>query len=952
MIRVLAWVAGILVGLLALAFLGAWLLLQSPFFSDYRRNLIQSALSDGIGQPLIIRDDVRMQIRSRSTVFIGGVEIPSENIEGVNLAQLEGASFKLDLLELVRGRFIIDQLEISKLHVNLLTEEDRTTSWTKSDWWEEGTGRTGSESVEQSEETENSAAKPSKDSADSESSEVVDITSLGEKPQTSFFKFLSDKTANFDDLRLTIDNKWTGFQFNFVLNALALEQLERGELVSLASDGEVNERKFAINGRFPRNSQFETSATFGGTKLHIEGTSLPEGQGEGYVADLQLDTGSIADFLEAIGLQREFDGQGKLLAKIDARPGGVKVSNVEMQTDFEKGQSFTVSGEIGNILELAGVKLELAARLHPEDEPISKAQSLKDLQLVDVEALIVSNDNGLELENLHIGTNAFEQELRNIGPVSIARLYRNTQGELSVGGVDVQIGPKGKPVIRAKGDIENLLGFTGVEIEGQLEAGADLLLKSLAPERVAEFGSVRGEFTVSDASGELAITRFSGRSFGSDLWSLESNLSVRDVKKLSDLKFDFDLGVADGARFLKALNLEPVDTGKLRLAADINGESLNFNMAASATIDKSRLDASLRNETREEAQVVRGDLKSEEIHIDDLSDVVRATLQLRSMFSRQGGVNPDVEVQPLVIEEEPKPEPEKPQMPKNVLPLVIDEDSNEEASLLNGENILRRLDLEFGIDIKKIVGQEGVSGLNSELTIKQGKLKFGPLKANYGGGNFNVTGAVDLINSRDFLQVSGSTSGWDVGEILDSIGLGIDAYGRLNGSFNVRGNTKSIASFVNSADGNVTVRMTNGRIATSLVELAGLGIFKWLFSAELRQGYTDIVCINAPVRLSKGNVSSSATVVETNRVQLVVKGRANWRNDTIALRAEPRPVGRPLSRSAFPFEVRGKLSAPEFKLDIGGSPGLASGLAIMAPKTNKKRLPCVPDAKQPGARTQ
>lgn len=948
MMRWLVWGVGILVGLLALALTGAWLLLQSPLFSDYRRNLIQSALGESIGQPLIIRDDVRMQIRRNSTVFIGGVEIPSENIEGVNLAQLEAASFNLDLLELVRGRFIIDELAITRLHVNLLTEEDRTTSWTKSGWWEEGADLDDVGLEAKKEETDKPADEVTGDTANAASKEEVDIALLGEKPQTNLFRFLSDKTANFDDLRLTIDDKWSGFQFNFVLKSLALEQLKGGELVSLASDGEVNERKFAINGQFPKNSRFETTATFGGSKLHIEGVALPEEQGEGYVADMELDTGSIADFLEAIGLQREFDGQGKLLAKIEARPNGIKVSGVDMQTDFEKGQSLSVSGEIGNILELAGVNIEVAARLHPKDEPIAKAQSLRDLKLIDVEALLASNEGGLELENLHIGTNAFDQELRNIGPVSIARLYRNTQNELSVGGVDIQIGPKGNPVIRAKGDVENLLAFTGVEIDGQLEAGADLLLKSLPPERVAEFGSVKGEFTVSDASGELAITRFSGRSFGSDLWSLDSNLSVRDVKKLSDLKFDFDLGVADGASFLKALDLEPVDTGKLRLAADIKGKSLDFVMAASATIDQSRIDASLQNETTEDAQIVRGELQSKEIHINDLSDVIRATLQLRSMFSNQNAGNSDVEVQPLVIEEEPTSETRTPQMSKEVLPLVIDENASADGDLLTGENILRRLDLEFGVNIEKIVGQEGISGLNSDLTIKAGKLKFGPLKASYGGGNFSATGAVDLLNSREILQVSGSTSGWDIGEILDSIGLGIDAYGRLNGNFNVRGNTKSVVSFLNTAEGNVTIRMSNGRIATSLVELAGLGIFKWLFSAELRQGYTDIVCINAPVRLSKGNVSSSATVVETNSVQLVVKGRANWRNDTIALRAEPRPVGRPLSRSAFPFEVSGKLSNPEFKLDMGGSPGIASGLAMLSPNANatKKRSPCVPDAKQ------
>ncbi len=137
--------------------------------------------------------------------------------------------------------------------------------------------------------------------------------------------------------------------------------------------------------------------------------------------------------------------------------------------------------------------------------------------------------------------------------------------------------------------------------------------------------------------------------------------------------------------------------------------------------------------------------------------------------------------------------------------------------------------------------------------------------------------------------------------------------------------------------------MSRGQISTSLLELAGLGIFPWLFSEELRQGYTDVVCIVAPVRIDAGRVSSTSIVAETASVQLVAAGEVDWKNDTIVLRAEPRPVGRPLSRSAFPFDVTGRLSAPEFKLDLGGS---RSRRADGADEMPTERQPCVPDMRQ------
>jgi uncharacterized protein involved in outer membrane biogenesis len=278
-----------------------------------------------------------------------------------------------------------------------------------------------------------------------------------------------------------------------------------------------------------------------------------------------------------------------------------------------------------------------------------------------------------------------------------------------------------------------------------------------------------------------------------------------------------------------------------------------------------------------------------------------------------------------------------------VQPLVLPEEEGKPTDLVDLEDLLLDTDLRVSIDIDEIVGQEGVSSLSSEFSSKDGKASIGPVEATYGGGYFKVAAEMDLVETPELVSVSGATSGWDFGKILDSVGLGIDAHGKLRGSFDVTGNRRSISAFINSMYGSASISMSEGDVATSLLELAGLGIFPWLVSEEFKQGYTDIVCVVAPIKINAGNVTFDSLVAETASVQLVARGGLDWKEDSIALRAEPRRVGDPLSRSAWPFEVSGKLSEPKFKLDVGGS---RSKRADGADEMPVDRKPCTPDLRQ------
>lgn len=941
MFRVLKVIFGILV----LGVILVWLVLSSAMFSDFRRSIVETALSAQIGQPLVVKNDVRVSFGQVARVYVSGVEIPSETIEGTNLAELNLLELEVSLVSLLHGELGLDNLNIDGLQVNMITHQDGTTSWTPSD--------------DSSDKSEHTSEIPEDESDDAD-----------EQNSGGIFDFLSDKTVSFTNIGLKIENNFSGFVFVFDLENLNLEQLDGGQLVSVTSEGTVNGEPFSIDGKFPKSQPFTTNAAFGELRLDFDGESLSADQGGGFAGLLTMDTGEVGEVLDILGLKRVLEGNGFLSANLVSQKGQLKVEGLQSNFAFAEGQLITVDGDVENLLDATGFDISVDARLYAEGKPPARAKKLKDLKLTGFSAHIISQDKAVKFEDLLLATNAFDQDLKQIGPVSVGQIKRSEDGELGLLDISLQAGPLDDPYIIAHGDFKDVLQLKGIDFEGKLTAPASVVLHMLRADQSAAFGRVTAEFSVTDETGYISLTELHAYTEDTDLWSLEVETELENVNDLDGLKFNFDLDVPDGADFLTALGLDPIDAGALEVTATAHGGEQVFATTASILAGESRLSAMLDTSTVEGKAIMRGMIGSEVLNINDLKSAISWVTEIYSLSNSKTSENTKDEKreEPLVLENTDEPVTIPPADGKREESLVL-ENSEEPATvppadgkreerlvldaadvsdgkptdLVDTTEALANLDLEFGINIEKIVGQQGVSSVSSDFAIKNAKARFGPLEFTYGGGYFSLSAAMDLAETPELLNVSGATSGWDLGTLLDAAGLSIDARGKLRGQFNITGNRTSAKTFINSMYGSAAISMSSGAIATSLLELAGLGIFPWLFSAELSQGYTDIVCVVAPIRIQAGKVSATSIVAETASVQMVIAGDVDWRNDTISLRAEPRPVGRPLARSAWPIDVTGQLSDPKFKLNIGGSRSKrADGANVM--KTDRK--PCKPDIRQ------
>lgn len=920
------------------------IVLEAPLFSDLRRTIVADYLSEQIGQPLVIKNDVNAKLGlSQTRLLVSGVEIPSEDIDGVNLAEMSLLELDFQLLAALSGKLRIDNVKIDGIRVDLTTLPDGATTW--------------------------SAEPPVETDATS--------TTGGLKGTNDIIFFLSDKNVELESINLAVNNQVTGFEFDYELSAMKLVQRDSGRKVSLDAEGLVNGLPFKVDGLYPSGKTSITTLDFGKLNVVFLAQALSKPDGGGIAGTLDITTNEIGDLFEVLKLDRSAEGTGKVSLVLDSQNDRLSVDALDARIELQNGMAFGLIGAASDLISLDGVDLEFTGDFYPQGDIPRPANTLKDLKLANVRTRLVGEGGKISIEEMIVETNMFETDFQNIGPFTVGNVRRTENGALALQDVTMQLGPVEDPYIMASGSISDLLNARGIELSVKLNGPASLVFPELSRDQSADFGNVAGAFQLSDKTGQLALSHLDVFSENTELWNLQATAHASSFETVKGADFDIAFSIPDGSNFLESLQADVVDVGPVAVSTSVKGVDGGVEIALMGQVNKSALSAKITSTVDDNQRVkMRGQIFSESIKLADVDKAAEIAVSLEKwrdgVPQTTAGRNDTREVWPLVLEEQAPEGAAKKNEPsldgrivqplvineidfiqagagdRVVLPLVIEPVPLAElqlADLLDPVKIGREMDVEIGLNIEKITGAAGVSRISSELVSKGGKADFGPIELRYGDGYVSLGAGINFIDTPQLVRFYGSTAGWDFGKILEEIGLGIQARGKIKARFDLTGQNTSAARFANTANGSVNMTMNNAQIGTSLLELAGLGLFPWLFSKELNKGYTDIVCVVAPLRIRGGKASSSSMVLETKRVQLVAAGTIDWANDRISLRGEPRPVGRALRKSPWPFEVSGRLSNPDFKI-------------VRRPKDNpidrkagegtpsSARQTCVPDIKQ------
>lgn len=923
MLRILARALLTLTGIAIVAVALGWLFLVLPVFAPQRIAIAEKALSDGAGTPVTVAGDVRVKLGKVVRLTVQDVSVANPHDSSIDFISAKAVILDMGLSGLLTRQVALDDVDLEGAVLNMITYRDGTKSWPE--------------------------ANPAAREQVPDEPQVPDSVD----PDDDLPGLFSSAELDIRKSSILIQNEKTGFEFLLEADSLIMRRPSDNE-TWIDIQGAVNGKTFTVNGNYATDAPFSMTSKIGKVSIEFEGEPVADKDGVDRIAKLTSDIEEVGDLLEALGLERSTEGVGSLEVTFGRGDQNIAIEDFEVVIDEDNGRQLKATGSVSELNRLRGIETTIGYRLFPEGQDPPNATSLEDIKITDITLDLNGPITDLDVQSLRIQTNAFGQGFDEIGQVSISKLRRTPEGKLAINDIRVHAGPRDAPYLQATGSVGDALQVEDININGTLSLPAQKLFGALGEDTTRAFGTIDGEFAIENGRTKHSNSRFVAKTKETDVWQVSTDTTLTVLDDARAFALDLEIGVDDPAKFLTAANLDPIDSGPMDLELKMLGDKKSFDNELAFSVGTTVASLNLNFKLTETGPFVRGALSSDRIKVADIRDALDFAIRVGKRMTT--GANASENVQPLVLPDDREVQPLVLEDERKVQPLVLenqngnsrsaprDEDIKTAArAALNVDTIAQRADVDLAIDIKSVEGARGISNIKSAFVVRDGRLALGPLNLALDDGYFNFGAEMDVVQRPGILTVNGSTGGWDLGKITSSIGASIGLEGIMSGRFALSGSNASIDRFVKTMAGNAEVFMGRGRIDTSLLKLAGFGVIPWLFSRDLRAGYADIVCIAAPLRIDRGKVTTNGFVLETKDVQVVARGSVDVLKDTVSIRAEPRPVGRPLARSAVPVDISGNLSDPKVSPRLRGARPTSSGAPVSMPADRK---PCKPDIDQ------
>lgn len=224
--------------------------------------------------------------------------------------------------------------------------------------------------------------------------------------------------------------------------------------------------------------------------------------------------------------------------------------------------------------------------------------------------------------------------------------------------------------------------------------------------------------------------------------------------------------------------------------------------------------------------------------------------------------------------------------------------------------------------------------MDAHLFLKNGVLRLEPLNFGVAGGDIRSTIRMNASESPIRTNAKVTVRGLNLGQLFGNAELANDAVGKVGGDMTLAGSGNSIAKMLGSADGDIALGMGRGQISNLLMELAGLDIAEALKFLVTKDRKVPIRCAFGDFKVDNGRMDARALAFDTEDTIVVGEGNINLRDETLALKLNPRPKDRSLFVFRSPLLVGGTFKDPSFRPDlarVGLRGAIALALGSIAP---------------------
>lgn len=653
----------------------------------------------------------------------------------------------------------------------------------------------------------NDKARPSGTDARTEGSLAAGLADLRD--------LITDHRIDISDFAFHYGSASNGLDLEIDLSSVVIVQRHSDAPWTLQGKGKLNGQGLTVSGSHQADQHFDLSMATDQIKVEIAGTAEPGGMGSGYTAAISADVDDLAQLLGILKLQKSLSGNGKASATYKSSNGKQSLDDLKAHLSLDSGESIDLAGKLEEIQDLNNANLAVEISLYPPDALPAPAKLRRDLKLTGFDLELTAQPDGLPLRKMKIRTNGFVLNTLGKGPppVTVSHIRITPDGLLDLGRVELRIGPPGNYFAVLDGTIGDALRLRGIDFHASLDVPMNALLKPKPGPNAELTGKIVGGFHLAGDSTTLALSDLTAKTQDTDLVQMDVTAASGNVLTFSDMSLDISADVPSGAKLLSALNLSAVQTGDIKFDAKLSSTGPKWQSHSRFSVAQSTLDMSLITDTGQAGPRLDGQVASPLIRLKDVRQAIAAVREI-GLFGQgnhtSSGVFSDVTMEPVATQ-----------------------------VLQSG------MSMDVQVDLKKLQGEAGTSHIKTEFTLKHTEARVGPVKFDYDGGRFDVTGSVDLAKHPEIITVKGSADGWNLDTILQELNFKKHGSGILNAAINLSGAHRSVSEFARTASGDVLISMQHGRIHTRLLDLAGLGVLPWLFS-DAHGKVAPIACLRAP----------------------------------------------------------------------------------------------------------
>ncbi len=715
--------------------------------------------------------------------------------------------------------------------------------------------------------------------------------------------------ANIDlhNAALTYNNIETGFELSYRFDKLSSHRTFGGA-VAVEGRGSINGEPWKFEGKVEPTGinasvrNFELTATqaglitkFGGSYTFGDPLDVVDATLLGEVPDLNR-------FLDVYDIKGVMDGTGKLSAKLTGPLKALKVSDLDLKLNFKTGDSVQLTGSVANAQFGQGIDFTLTGSIakRPQQDTLV---AFYDLNITGFTGRIEGSIDALEVRDLHVTTGSVKADLRDIGPISAERLYKDKDGSLGLYGVEVLACDPAKPCLKVTGTIKDIISLQGVDLKGNIDFLTADFLDLAAEEKAPLLGHIVGDIGVSDADGLLGIDQLDAKVVGSTLLQFGIHLVFDDLAQGKDIEFKTNLDIPNFKSFAAALGTHVDDLGRVKFNGLLKGGGHQVSATGTAEVGATTLTGTLTGGMVDGRPTLSGDISTPQIHLSDLPKLsaINAVYQAN----------------------------------------VDDKD----VDVFDYSKVWETLFIDLHLKIAKIAGggEGGASNIQGRITYLAGLIGLDPVTMTFLGGHASATGKIDTRQAATSFAVKGQIDNMKIGALLHEFGSSYPVSGALHASFDVAGAGNTMAQIPKSLNGSVSLSLYNGLLGTSLLDLTAISLPEWLLTSAGHAA--NIVCMVAPFAISKGRATTHGAVMETKEVQVVGVGYIDFAGNKIDLRFKPQALHPQFIKIVQPFALQGTLSHPH--LVLTGHPVEGAVVGVLAFPFNLLETIVQPAAKTP-----